>query len=299
MSAYAKTLLLGGVFAGVLRVDRFGDPLPAGAVARMGTVRWRVDGGTTFAIACPARGNVLVAANQARPLLHFDTRTGELVRRIPGSGALPAEPDEYKTAIAFSGDRSKAAFGEADGTVRVLDALTGQENCRWQAHRELIHCCALSGDGQILATRSKDGTLRVWATQTGKRLHQWPAPANPHGQAEIEYLSVCLSPDGQTLAWLGYEDRTCLHVCDLATGKQTHQLRVEGGSFRGMAISADSQTLAAFAAVPNYEGRLLFWDPKSGKHRRSSKGAAGNWLSPCARRTGSCSRCQAGASSAG
>jgi RNA polymerase sigma factor (sigma-70 family) len=69
-------------------VDRFGDALPHDAIARMGTIRWRVDGHAPEALAVSSDGKTLVAVNAAEGITVIDTVTGKSIRRIPDKPEL-------------------------------------------------------------------------------------------------------------------------------------------------------------------------------------------------------------------
>src|SRR5947209_8234269 len=57
------------------RTDRYGDPLPDGAVARLGTVRFRF-GGSISALAVSPDGKRVLVADQERSVTVFDAATG-------------------------------------------------------------------------------------------------------------------------------------------------------------------------------------------------------------------------------
>src|SRR6516164_8909855 len=64
-------------------VDRYGDPLPSGAVARLGTVRYRFGGhGAAFL----PDGRTVVSVREGNAITLWDARTGRLLRRIDTGG---------------------------------------------------------------------------------------------------------------------------------------------------------------------------------------------------------------------
>src|SRR5579871_4792853 len=67
------------------RLDRFGDPLPPGAIARLGTIRRRFD---ALTMAWTGEGRTIIACNRERLFRWWDARTGELVK----SQERPREP---------------------------------------------------------------------------------------------------------------------------------------------------------------------------------------------------------------
>ena len=62
------------------RKDQYGDPLPPGAIARIGTVRLR-SGSDIDRVALSPDAKLLVTTTEYRPLEVWDGRTGQLLRR--------------------------------------------------------------------------------------------------------------------------------------------------------------------------------------------------------------------------
>src|SRR5215469_12758015 len=68
-------------------VDRYGDPLPPGAVARLGTVRYRFGGSSAAFL---PDGRTVVSVRDGSAIYLWDARTGRLLRRIDTGGFTPA-----------------------------------------------------------------------------------------------------------------------------------------------------------------------------------------------------------------
>src|SRR5437016_1275739 len=81
------------------RVDRFGDPLPAGAVARLGSVRFHHPGGVIAAVFAPDGKTILVAGMEKKGLsLRFwESATGKEQTRF-------AVENADLTGLAFTPD---------------------------------------------------------------------------------------------------------------------------------------------------------------------------------------------------
>ena len=92
--------------------------------------------------------------------------------------------------MAFSPDGKRLASGSADGTVKVWDALTGQETLTLKGHNGRVASVAFSPDGQRIASGSRDGTVKVWDALTG----QETLTLKGHTKG---ISSVVFSPDGQ------------------------------------------------------------------------------------------------------
>src|SRR3954471_7193777 len=67
----------------VVRTDRYGDPLPDGAVARLGTVRWR-QAGTLSCVAFSADGKILASGSRDGQVYLWEVATGKELRRLTG-----------------------------------------------------------------------------------------------------------------------------------------------------------------------------------------------------------------------
>jgi hypothetical protein len=81
----------------VPRVDAYGDPLPRGAVARLGTVRWRHDGASAFAFTRAGETLVLVGSGAVQ---FWDIKTGRVVRSFPVDNRF----DQTQLSLPLAGD---------------------------------------------------------------------------------------------------------------------------------------------------------------------------------------------------
>jgi WD40 repeat protein/DNA-binding SARP family transcriptional activator len=100
-------------------------------------------------------GHLVVTAGIARPEL-LEPWTGRTLTRIGGGSA-------YAVTAAFSPDGALVATGEADGTVRLWNASTAEEQLVLTGHTGAVTDVAFGPDGTRLVSVSRDGTMRVWA----------------------------------------------------------------------------------------------------------------------------------------
>src|SRR5215831_12233927 len=81
-SAALVLLLIPGALLGEEpRVDRYGDPLPARAIARLGTVRWRHGDGASFVAFLPG-GKEVLSVGRDDFVRFWDADTGKEVRQF-------------------------------------------------------------------------------------------------------------------------------------------------------------------------------------------------------------------------
>lgn len=162
------------------QLDRYGDPLPPGAVARLGKTwpgRWRDQ------IAPGPDGKTIRCLRYGIHVLDFDRDTGKLRR----SSTLPTEPVYFATMSADG--RRAVLFGEADTSVPT-DWQVWDLDCkvristirREQTGRSGIQ--SISPDGRFVADLD-DGYTRGGLVQL--RVQVWNADTGRlHGTAEVE-----------------------------------------------------------------------------------------------------------------
>jgi RNA polymerase sigma factor (sigma-70 family) len=234
-----------------VRTDRYGDPLPPGAIARMGTVRFR-HGSTVTGLAFTTDGKTLISGSYDKTVRLWDVTTGRELRRLP---ALQG------SVIDFCMSRDRKTFAAVDtGTLYLGDVPAGRITLPQPRSRELPTCAALSADGKLLAAGCWDAfgtgaiTVRLWDTATGKMLH---AIAGHRSKV----TRAAFAPDGKSLV-TGGEDGA-LRVWDVAGGKE--QLRLNGKQgVLSLAFSGDGRILAAGDAG----GQIRLWGMPGAKPLR-------------------------------
>ncbi len=212
--------------------DLYGDPLPPGAVARIGTMRLRHP--DWISCSCMSEdGRIAASASGEENLIYlWDTATGIELRRIKAHrGPI--------SSLALSPDGKTLASGSSkDGTLRLWEAGTGEEVRRLPFKSGNI---TFSPDGEILATGGE--TVILWQVASGKILREFEMGGR-----------VAFSSDGRTLAvgttLLVGRGRIVIRLLDVRTGKQISEVMVQsdtpgGERLSSMVISPDGRTLAA------------------------------------------------------
>jgi WD40 repeat protein len=167
-------------------VDLNGDPLPAGALARLGTLRWRHPASVTF-VAFPD-DQTLLTGSVDRTLRLWDRATGKEIRRF----AIPNQP------VAMRAPQPAAV-------VRLQARNAGGQLT-----------AALSHDGNTLAVALANNTIQLWDVHTGKEIRKVSGP--PTGMVTLGF-----APDDKTLAVRG-GDRG-IHLYDPATGGEVRHVK--------------------------------------------------------------------------
>ncbi len=270
--AFAATFLVlaawsasGAAFAAIGQ-DFDGDPLPAGAVARLGTKRFRAGlepNGMTFA----TNGKSLMQITRDGRLQSFDPNTGRLVReRRISKHDFGNEPAAFGGGlVAACGFYHETVDEERQRSVNflaVFDQATGDQKFETKLESGGRERLALSPDGQKLAYGST--TLHLVDAASGAELLT-------KDMAGGQISSLAFSPDGWMLA-IGGRGRVLLWPW--AGGGQPisitipHDPRFGSSSVDAIAFSPDGTTVALGCNDSESKG-VLHYDISSGNLLRS------------------------------
>lgn len=193
--------------ADILR-DHRGDPLPPGAVARLGTVRLRHPGSVT-ALAFSPDGKWLASTSHNaifqpdRTLRVWDARTGKELRR------LDVETDwHWFSSVAFSPDGKNVAAGSERGPIRLWDVESGKKIRDFLGNGSPVTSLAFTPDGKCLMSSARRDGIRLWDANTGKKIKDLSG----------RFVSGAFSFDGKTLAAVGLDDQL-IHLWDRTSGR--------------------------------------------------------------------------------
>jgi WD40 repeat protein len=288
-------LLLGAPVAAAqekARLDALGDPLPAGAVARLGTTRFR-PGGRISQLAFSPNGDRLACWSEIG-LSVYDAASGRELRHVGLAAArvmtLAWLKDGRGLAVLQLGDQSFYVW-------EFTDPKAEPPRLPWPTQRtinmtldyERFDHFAISPDGQHLAAGrtgrlNKERAIDLLELVPGKRVHELKV-VRTFGPQPGDCVGLAFAPGGRSLVVFshergGREER--LVVYDPATGAPCKQMAVPARSARAdpdrpidnlpfrfahnspFALAADGRTLAR--AGPG-EAALL-WDLQTGKALR-------------------------------
>ena len=151
-------------------------------------------------------------------------------------------------SVAFCPDGGRVASGNADGTVSVWDARTGEElkTVRVMADGALL-ALSFSRDAKFLAGAGT-GAYAVWVWD----IETWELRKRI-GDHSASIHCVSFLPDGRSIASSSEDRSICLW--DTETGRQLHKFTGHGSSVDCVAFSPDGRLLAS-AGV---DGTVRLW----------------------------------------
>jgi WD40 repeat protein len=230
-----------------MEIDRFGDPLPAGAVARFGTTRlWHAPGRSGVeSLAFSPDGRLIASAGIELPVVLRDAATGREVRRIGVEPPPPKDPYEpYFRVIgpfAFAPDGECLAVGRASGRIERWELATGRPLPAFDGHGDGVIGLAFSRDGTTLVSGDEGGTVLVRDAATGRVRHR----LGPEGH-RTPLAALALSADGSVLATTGRNGQATLW--EVAEGRRLRALEQPRFALFDrlcLAISPDGATVSA------------------------------------------------------
>jgi WD40 repeat protein len=263
--------------------DLHGDPLPAGAVARLGTQRLYHREVNWLAFSPDGRALASASADDVRV---WEVSTGRLLWRR--KHRLFAGYGWSWSLLDFSPDSKVLAVGSADGSVRLWDVDTGGERevirtSAWppgaregRQRRLLPHLTitnvVFSPDGGRLAAGCDRGPVSLIDPKAGKVIWQQ--------RAFDSVETLAFSADGKSLVAFGHDSRlTSAGWCrwDTATGEKREEGKLASTRGYNGRLSPDGR-LAALLGLPG--GGLRLRDARSGKELPVGPGKADAWSQP-------------------
>jgi WD40 repeat protein len=199
---------------------------------------------------------------------------GEIRRWNVADGQAKGSLPLRFSAVAINSDGKTLAVGSDDGTIQLLDAISGGKQHTLKGHTAAVLAVAFSADGQTLASVARPfqrpGEIRRWDVAGGTAKESFPVKMG-------DGTFVAFSNDGKTLA-TGRGEKTIktLTRWDVATGQEKHTL--DGAPLIALAFSGDGKTLAWVGD----NGTIKLWDVESGREKHALKVQAGAKVSAVA-----------------
>jgi WD40 repeat protein len=188
---------------GKRETDSFGDPLPRGAVVRLGTVRFR-HGNGVFLIAFSADGKKIVFGGSDgvdNAIRMVETSTGK------ERTTFGVKPQEKPCGLGLSPDGniltlSSFNFKKPEGAFVAWDTTTGRELARIDCGKQPSDVVVFSPNGKVFVTQEYQRIqstnnfhtrMNVWDASTGKLVHEFK-------DLKGKVSRPTFSPDGKRLA---------------------------------------------------------------------------------------------------
>lgn len=237
------------------RRDRYGDPLPPGAVARLGTLRFRLNTHRILQLAFAPDGKSLAASSGALHLL--DAASGKRMKTIEA-------PDADFLRFAYSPDGKrlmtntrKRNFDSPQKTmVEIRDAISGRKI----SATELEGVCWLGwsakGEAQAACLGKEEIIYHELAQKRKRRL-----PLKDCFRPALVEPCRCVAAKNR----LAVSDvNGVIHIWDLTDGKERFALH-PGVYVMSLSLSADGRWLAAISRDAANKNPVQLWDMDSGK----------------------------------
>jgi WD40 repeat protein len=247
------------------------EPLPAGAVARLGTGRLRHSRWVSSLDFSPD-GKLLVSGGDDGLIRFWDMATG-LPRQVL------ARSRRGVAAVVFSPDGSMLASTDWDGetpAILVWDVKSGVQRLRCPKDPAGVlgmmggGPVVFSPDGKTLAGTSELGDVLLWDAATGRKI----AVLGRHDGGIVTYPHVrqlAFAPDGRILASCARDG--AVRLWDVVRHKPLHVLRSTDTTVGAIAFSRDGRQILSGGGrelrgkgeEPVKDGAIRVWDVASGK----------------------------------
>ncbi len=194
-------VLLMGPLAAQEAKDRLGDPLPAGAAQRLGTLRLRYGGVGGLAYLPDGRGVILTGGSVEL----WDLAVGQRLSSTKVSGA-------GLVGVQVRSDGRALLLADAAGMIREWDPLTLAEVRAWDTGQKQLRTACYSPDGtRVLTAANAPPGLKEWDLATGREL------VSLRSELVVVRAGAIYGPGHTAILGGGYQHN--LEHWDLGTGR--------------------------------------------------------------------------------
>ena len=247
------------------RISLAGDPLPEGAVARLGTSHFFYGDRGHTQVLYTSDGDKILAAGWSGAFL-LDAVTGRHLRQWH-VGDRQSVDSMSVTSHGKSMALGVDGFHRFPSSIQIWDLTTGQllREIQTEGNRRPSYA-RIAPNGKVVASfLDKPHTVYLWDVATGKVIRQWPVEAEILG-------CLTFSHDSKTL--IAGECKN-IHFWDIATGQELQRISDHpGDNLHRLVLSPDGKTLASQAGDWKSDGagksfhrdsKIYLWNVATGK----------------------------------
>ncbi len=246
-------------------VDLYGDPLPKGAIVRLGSVRFRHPG-AVWDVAFSPDGKILAASNDGvNMVILWERATGRKVREI----FLGTRPGQTPGRLRFSADGKRlyacSSYGR-DMSLYAWDVETGKDAKDIPPLPVGMRTLGYSPDVREMLLVHREGEVVRWEIDKGKEVGRYPRPRSSH-------LGIAALVGERVL--VPYFDDEAVGMGDVTQNKQLWSVKTTRGKDDNdppMAFSEDGK-LFAVEAPPK---AISVYESVTGKRVRQLQGDVGD-----------------------
>jgi WD40 repeat protein len=143
--------------------------------------------------------------------------------------------DDLISAVAFSPDGATIASVSKDKTLRLWNAMTGQEERRINDMCETVRAVAFCANGSKVASESGAHTIHLWNVTTGQEVQKLEGH-------EASVTAIGFSPHGSIIASASTD--STIRMWDSTTGKEIRKLELPDCRIWSIAFSPSGSEIA-------------------------------------------------------
>jgi WD40 repeat protein len=226
--------------------------------------------GHAYSVSLSADGKRLLAIDNETVRL-WDAYTGKVLRVFEGHTGVIRD-----AALSLDGTRVLSGSGhgrsyirpdgqpeEGDHSVRLWDAQTGKELCKYEGHTESVMCVAFGPEGQALSGDTA-GRMHQWDLKTGKTMRIFACHGRGLDFPRNLLGALCVGRVAYSeKAKLAVTSGVCVDIrlWNLETGKEVRRFLQREAAY--VCFSPDGKRLAGGFNHKGFLG-LRIWDVGSG-----------------------------------